>query len=82
MSCLFAGNVATLRNMSQHVAPVYPAAPLEPLLTVDETAEFLRVDRSTVYRLENEGELRSVRVGTRRRFRPEDLRAYLERDSP
>jgi len=52
------------------------------LLTVDETAEYLRVDRSTVYRLEREGELRSVRVGRRRRFRPDDLRVYLERGSP
>jgi excisionase family DNA binding protein len=49
------------------------------LRTVDETAEYLRVDRSTIYRLEREGKLRSVRVGRRRRFRPEDLDAYLER---
>jgi excisionase family DNA binding protein len=62
----------------RHIAtPVYA---MPRLLSVNETAEFLGVDRSTVYRLEREGALRSVRVGTRRRFRPEDLRAYLERD--
>jgi excisionase family DNA binding protein len=64
--------------MSHVTTPVYG---LPRLLTVDETAEFLRVDRSTIYRLEREGELRSVRVGRRRRFRPDDLAAYLERSS-
>jgi excisionase family DNA binding protein len=48
------------------------------LLTVDETADLLRIDRSSVYRLEREGSLRSVRVGQRRRFRQEDLSDYLE----
>lgn len=48
-----------------------------PLLTVNETAKFLRVDRSTVYRLEREGHIRCVIVGKRRRYRPEDLSAYL-----
>ena len=65
--------------MSHSATQVYG---LPRLLTVDETAEYLRVDRSTVYRLEREGELRSVRVGRRRRFRPDDLRVYLERGSP
>jgi excisionase family DNA binding protein len=62
--------------MNQSATPVYG---LPRLRTVDETAEYLRVDRSTIYRLEREGKLRSVRVGRRRRFRPEDLDAYLER---
>jgi len=66
--------------MSHDATPVYVAP--QPLLTVDETAEYLRVDRSTVYRLERDGQLRSVRVGTRRRFTLEDLRAYVERGSP
>jgi excisionase family DNA binding protein len=52
---------------------------LPRLLTVDETAEYLRVDRSTVYRLERAGALQSVRVGRRRRFRPDDLTEYLVR---
>ena len=67
--------------MSHTATPVYG---LPRLLTVDETAEYLRVDRSTVYRLERDGAIRSVRVGRRRRFRPQDLLAYLEseRDGP
>jgi excisionase family DNA binding protein len=52
-----------------------------PLLTVDETAAFLGVARSTVFRLIRNGELRPVRVGQRHRFRPEDLDAYLEREA-
>jgi excisionase family DNA binding protein len=62
--------------MSHTATPVYG---LPRLLTVDETAAYLRVDRSTIYRLEREGELQSVRVGRRRRFRPNDLAEYLER---
>jgi excisionase family DNA binding protein len=50
-----------------------------PVLTVNEAARVLGVERSTVYRLLRAGELEAVRVGKRRRFRPEDLDAYLER---
>ena len=45
--------------------------------TVNETAELLRIDRATVYRLEREGRLRSVRVGKRRRYRLEEIDRYL-----
>ncbi|OBC14099.1 hypothetical protein A5784_30845 [Mycobacterium sp. 852013-50091_SCH5140682] len=36
------------------------------LLTIPETAELLRVHAATVYRLFDKGELRWVRVGSRR----------------
>ena len=47
----------------------------EPLLTIDGLARLLAVDRKTVYRLP----IPYVVVGTRRRFRVEDVDAYLER---
>ena len=42
--------------------PTFPA-----LLTVDETAEALRVSRATVYRLIDAGRLSAVRIGAGRR---------------
>ena len=52
---------------------------VEKLYTVDELAAYLRVTRVTVYRLLNDGELKSGRVGTRHRFRQQDVDDYLER---
>lgn len=53
---------------------------MEPLLTVSEAASFLSVSRRQVYLLIERGELPTVRVGTRIRLIPEEMRAYLERD--
>jgi len=51
-----------------------------PLLTINEAAEYLNVERSTLYRLMRQGELTpSARVGRRWRFRLEELDAYLKR---
>lgn len=50
------------------------------MLSINEAADVLGITRATVYRLLRTGELQSVRVGKRRKFRPEDLDAYLERN--
>jgi excisionase family DNA binding protein len=50
------------------------------LLTVPELCDTLRITRTTAYRLVNSGQLRTVIVGERIRFRPEDVDAYLERE--
>ena len=52
---------------------------LEPLLTIDATCGVLAVSRQTLYRLVRAGELHPTRVGERMRFRPGDLRAYVDR---
>jgi excisionase family DNA binding protein len=52
---------------------------LEPLLTVDETAAYLGISRRQVYLLLDTGAIPAVRVGTRLRFVPGELRSYLER---
>lgn len=65
--------------MNRHATGGYGALRLAPLLTIDETAAFLGVARSTVFRLIRQGDLRPVRVGQRQRLRPEDLDVYLER---
>ena len=52
----------------------------EPLLTADQVAEYLQVSRSAVYRLAGTPSgIPVIRVGNARRFRPEDVRAYVER---
>lgn len=52
-----------------------------PLFTVDDLCAYLRVSRRQVYKLVAEGELRTVRVGERLRFRPADVDDYLERNT-
>jgi excisionase family DNA binding protein len=63
--------------MSHSVTARYAA--LRPVLSVNEAARVLGIERATLYRLLRAGELESVRVGKRQKFRPEDLDAYLER---
>lgn len=49
----------------------------EHYLTVAEVADELRVSKMTVYRLVNDRELPSVRIGRSVRVRRADLDAYL-----
>jgi excisionase family DNA binding protein len=53
--------------------------PLEPLLTTDDVANYMKVDVVTVRRLVNRGELAAYRIGGEYRFKAGDLRDYLER---
>ena len=50
----------------------------EPLLTVGEVAEVMRVSNMTVYRLIKSGQLAAIRVGKNYRIRRRDVRRYLE----
>ncbi len=52
---------------------------LDRLLTVREAAAVLAVSRPTLERIIRRGELVPVRIGSRRRFLPNDLRDYIER---
>jgi len=52
---------------------------MEPLMTSDEVAAFLRVDVVTIRRLVNRGELTAYRVGGEYRFTQADLESYLQR---
>ncbi len=49
----------------------------EPLLTVGEVAEIMRVSNMTVYRLIKAGQLGAIRVGKNYRIRRRDLDRYL-----
>ena len=48
-------------------------------LTIDETADYLRVCRSTVYKLFREGQLKPAKLGGRTLVRRVDADALLER---
>ena len=47
------------------------------LLTIPEAAQALRVSRSTIYRLINDGLLDTIRIRSRLRIRPSDLDRFL-----
>ena len=66
--------------MSAHLqTPEYGVGRLEKLLTISDVGRFLAISRGSVYGLMRSGELVPVRVGERARFRPADVRAYLDR---
>lgn len=48
-----------------------------PLLTLEEVAARLRCSKPAVYRWVQQKDLRATRVGSRLRFREEDLEAFL-----
>lgn len=50
---------------------------LKEFYTVKELAEVLEVNPITVRRLEQRGELKSHQIGRSKRFRREDIEAYL-----
>ncbi|MDQ4058889.1 MAG: helix-turn-helix domain-containing protein [Actinomycetota bacterium] len=49
----------------------------EPLLTVGEVAQTMRVSNMTVYRLIKSGQLAAIRVGKNYRIRRTDVERYL-----
>jgi excisionase family DNA binding protein len=55
-----------------------PDTVLEPMLTADEVAAALGVNRKFVYARQHAGELRGYKLGPHFRFRPADVRAYIE----
>lgn len=60
------------------------AVTFEKMLTAQQVADILSVNKMTVYRLCEAGELRSRRIGTGRgtiRIKPSDLERYLNQDA-
>ncbi|MBP6874766.1 MAG: helix-turn-helix domain-containing protein [Candidatus Eisenbacteria bacterium] len=51
---------------------------IERLLTVREVCEVLHIGKTRVYAMAASGELPAVRIGSALRFRPEQLRRWLE----
>ena len=55
------------------------AAPVRPLLTREEAAEYLTISPHHVYRLTARGELISTKIGGAVRYSQDDLDEYIER---
>lgn len=51
---------------------------LGAFLTVDEVAEMLRINKSTVYRMAKEGRIPATRVGRQWRFRQKALEGFFD----
>ena len=63
-------------------APVPTAAPQGDVLTADEVAAILRVDRKTVYEFAGRGEIPCRRLGRRILFSRRALMAWLDHARP
>ena len=50
----------------------------EPLLTLNEAAQVLRISRWTMYQLINKNRLKTVRINERRLVTTQDLRQFIE----
>jgi len=52
--------------------------PREKLLTIEEVAAYLRLNRFTVYRMAERGELPGAKIARRWRFAEQDLKQWLQ----
>ena len=50
----------------------------ENLLTADQVAHYLKIDKFTVYRLVTQGKIPAFKVGTQWRFKRSMVEAWLE----
>jgi len=54
----------------------------EAILTIAELAQYLRIPKSTLYKLAQEGKLPAQKVGRHWRFRKEAIDRWLEQSTP
>jgi len=52
------------------------------VLTIDELAEYLKIPKSTLYKLAQEGKVPGQKVGRHWRFRKEAVDRWLEQRGP
>jgi excisionase family DNA binding protein len=54
--------------------------PIGEVLTIEELAAYLKISKSTLYKLAREGKLPSNKVGRHWRFQKRSIDRWLERD--
>lgn len=52
------------------------------ILTIEELAGYLKISKSTLYKLVREGKIPAQKVGRHWRFRKEAIDRWLEQDRP
>ncbi len=67
-------------HVMQHMQPSPPGS--RPLLTALEVQQLLHIDRSTVYRMAEDGRLPAIRVGRSWRFPADRIEAMLAAATP
>jgi excisionase family DNA binding protein len=59
-----------------------PAEPGSSVLTIDELAEYLKISKSTLYKLAQEGSIPSQKVGKHWRFHKDAVDEWLRQRGP
>ena len=54
------------------------AAPSDDIMTMDELAEYLKISKSTLYKLVQDGKLPGQKIGKRWRFHKEAIDEWLK----
>ena len=49
-----------------------------PIMTLEETAKYLKIGKSTLYKMAREGKIPAVKIANQWRFRKEDIDKWLE----
>jgi len=57
--------------------PRQPDAP-DPVMTIDELADYLKISKSTLYHLVRRGEVPGTKIGRHWRFKREAIERWLE----
>jgi excisionase family DNA binding protein len=68
----------TVTKRKDSIAVTVADTGYDTFLTVKEVCEWLNLKRSFVYRLANDGELPSMRIGRLVRFRKSDIDAWIK----
>jgi excisionase family DNA binding protein len=49
------------------------------IMTLEETARYLKIGKSTLYKMAREGKIPAVKIANQWRFRKEDIDKWLQR---
>ena len=49
-----------------------------PIMTIEETAKYLKIGKSTLYKMAREGKIPAVKIANQWRFRKEDIDKWLQ----
>ena len=49
-----------------------------PIMTIEETAKYLKIGKSSLYKMAREGKIPAVKIANQWRFRKEDIDKWLQ----